>query len=520
MIRFTPTHQITIDAAADETAPRRSFSGIAVEYDIPAIVSDGTAVMFKKGSLPIDGRNPKLYLQHQSDQIIGQVIERQDVGNAMLFVAKVSQTRLGDEAMTLIGDGTLSEVSVGVQVEKFSYNDEGVMVIEKASWQELSVVSQPAFESSVITQIAASNDESIPQTEPEPDVVSELSQEKDETPMSETKENLTVEASEKVEKLWASARKETKLPTAAEYISAFCVGGDKFQAMREAIRAAAPDVITTDIPGILPLPIVQPTYNNFQGRRPVVDAIGARAMPQSGKVFIRPKVTTHTSISAQATENTSLDDGTFVVSDEQVTKGTFGGYVTLSEQSIDWSTPEVIGLVLDDMARIYANATDNNAADALASGSTVTQNFTAANAGDPATWAAWVAGAATTILTGSNGNLPTHMFVAPGIWQDLLALSDSSDRPLFPQIGPMNAFGNLAPGQVNGNAFGLQVVVDRNFPSQTLIVGDASGFEIFEQQKGAISIDVPSTLSRTLAFRGYFATLMIDNTKFVKATFI
>ena len=520
MIRFTPTHQITIDAAADETAPRRSFSGIAVEYDIPAIVSDGTAVMFKKGSLPIDGRNPKLYLQHQSDQIIGQVIERQDVGNAMLFVAKVSQTRLGDEAMTLIGDGTLSEVSVGVQVEKFSYNDEGVMVIEKASWQELSVVSQPAFESSVITQIAASNDESIPQTEPEADVVSELSQEKDETPMSETKENLTVEASEKVEKLWASARRETKLPTAAEYISAFCVGGDKFQAMREAIRAAAPDVITTDIPGILPLPIVQPTYNNFQGRRPVVDAIGARAMPQSGKVFIRPKVTTHTSISAQATENSSLDDGTFVVSDEQVTKGTFGGYVTLSEQSIDWSTPEVIGLVLDDMARIYANATDNNAADALASGSTVTRNFTAANAGDPATWAAWVAGAATTILTGSNGNLPTHMFVAPGIWQDLLALSDSSDRPLFPQIGPMNAFGNLAPGQVNGNAFGLQVVVDRNFPSQTLIVGDASGFEIFEQQKGAISIDVPSTLSRTLAFRGYFATLMIDNTKFVKATFI
>jgi hypothetical protein len=243
-------------------------------------------------------------------------------------------------------------------------------------------------------------------------------------------------------------------------------------------------------------------------------------MPQSGKVFIRPKVTTHTSISAQASENASLDDGTYVVSDEQVTKGTFGGFVTLSEQSIDWSTPEVIGLVLDDMARIYANATDNKAADDLASGATVTQNFTAANASDPATWAAWVAAAATTILTGSNGNLPTHMFVAPGIWQDLLALSDSSDRPLFPQIGPMNAFGNLAPGQVNGNAFGLQVVVDRNFPSQTLIVGDASGFEIFEQQKGAISIDVPSTLSRTLAFRGYFATLMIDNTKFVKATFI
>jgi uncharacterized protein len=518
MIRFTPTHQITVDAAADETAPRRSFSGIAVEYDVPAIVSDGTAVMFKKGSLPIDGRKPKLYLQHQSDQIIGQVVERTEVDNAMLFVAKVSQTRLGDEAMTLIADGTLSEVSVGVQVEKFSYNDEGVMIIEKASWQELSVVSQPAFESSVITQIAASNDESIPQTEPETDVVSELSQEKDENPMSETKENLTVEASEKVEKLWASARTETKLPTAAEYISAFCVGGDKFQAMRETIRAAAPDVITTDIPGILPLPIVQPTYNNFQGRRPVVDAVGARAMPQSGKVFIRPKVTTHTSISAQASENASLDDGTFVVTDEQVTKGTFGGYVTLSEQSIDWSTPEVIGLVLDDMARIYANATDNKAADDLKTGATVTAAF-GNNAADPTQWSAFISGAAQTILSGSNGNLPTHLFLSPNMWGYLLGLNDTSDRPLFPQIGPMNAFGNLAPGQVNGVAFGLQVVVDRNFATDTVIVGDASGYEIFEQQKGAISIDVPSTLSRTLAFRGYFATLMIDATKFVKATF-
>ena len=310
------------------------------------------------------------------------------------------------------------------------------------------------------------------------------------------------------------------MPTAAEYISAMLSNGDKFAAMREGIQAAAPDVVTNDIPGILPLPIVQPVYNNFIGRRPVVDAIGAKAMPQGGKIFIRPQVTTHTSIAVQSSQNATLQDGTFVVTDRQVTKGTYGGYVTLSEQSIDFSTPEVLGLVLDDMGRIYANATDNVAADDLKTGATVTQNFTAASATDPAYWAAWIAEAATTILTGSNGNLPTHIFINPGVWQDLLGLSDTADRPLFPQIGPMNAFGSLAPGQVNGNAFGLQVVVDRNFGSGTLIVGDASGFEIFEQQKGAISIDVPSTLSRTLAFRGYFATLMMDEDKFVKAVFV
>jgi HK97 family phage major capsid protein len=290
--------------------------------------------------------------------------------------------------------------------------------------------------------------------------------------------------------------------------------------MSEGIRAAAPNVLTSDIPGVLPLPIVQPVYNNFIGRRPVIDAIGAKAMPQGGKVFIRPEVTTHTSMGVQSTENTSLTQGTFVVTDNQVTKGSYGGFVTLSEQSIDWSQPEIISLVLDDMGRIYANETDNVAADNLKTGATVTQNFAAASSQDPAYWMSWISSAAQTILSSSNGNLPTHIFVNPEWWGSLMQLSDTADRPLFPQIGPMNAFGNLAPGQVNGVAFGLQVVVDRNFAADTLIIGDASGYEIFEQQKGALSIDVPSTLSRTIAFRGYLATLMIDSSKFVKAAFV
>ena len=339
--------------------------------------------------------------------------------------------------------------------------------------------------------------------------------------MNETVEApAVIEASKATQTIFATAKKEFKMPTAAEYISAFMVGGDQWRAMSEGIQAAAPDVITTDIPGVLPLPIVQPVYNNFIGRRPVIDAIGAKAMPQGGKVFIRPEVTTHTSIGNQATENTALTQGTYVVTDNQVTKGSYGGYVTLSEQSIDWSTPEIIGLVLDDMGRIYANETDNVAADNLKTGTTVTRNFSGASSLDAAYWVGWIAGAAQTILSSSNGNLPTHLFVNPEWWGVLLQLSDTSKRPLFPQIGPMNAFGNLAPGQVNGVAFGLQVVVDRNFAADTVIVGDASGFEIFEQQKGAISVDVPSTLSRTIAFRGYLATLMIDSSKFVKAAIV
>ena len=81
----------------------------------------------------------------------------------------------------------------------------------------------------------------------------------------------------------------------------------------------------------------------------------------------------------------------------------------------------------------------------------------------------------------------------------------------------MNALGTMGAGTTAMNAFGLTVVVDRNFADNTGIVGDASGFEIFEQQKGAISVEAADgSLSRYIKFRGYFATLMIDSTKFVK----
>jgi len=509
MIRLS-SETFTIDAAQGETG-RRTISGIAVRYNTPARVSDGSMVAFAPGSLPVDGRAPTLQMYHDSSKVIGTVTDRLETPEGMLFVAKVSETNLGNEALILAMDGALPEVSVGVEPIKFKYDKEGTMIVTQASWSELSLVSRGAYDAP-IQQVAASTPE-----EEEPTTIQEEPQQETET-MNETVEApAVIEASKATQTIFATAKREFKMPTAAEYISAFFVGGDQFHAMREGIQAAAPNVITTDIPGVLPLPIVQPVYNNFIGRRPVIDAVGAKAMPQGGKVFIRPEVTTHTSIGVQSTENTALTQGTFVVTDNQVTKGTYGGYVTLSEQSIDWSTPEIIGLVLDDMGRIYANETDNVAADNLRSGASVTSNFASASETDPSYWQAWISAAATTILSGSNGNLPTHLFLSPDYWGTLMGLSDSSKRPLFPAVGPMNAYGNLMPGQPNGIAFGLQVVVDRNFAANTIIVGDASGYEIFEQQKGAISIDVPSTLSRTIAFRGYLATLMIDPTKFVRA---
>jgi len=503
---------VTLDAAAGEDSPR-TITGLAVPWSpVSAVVSDGTKVSFLRGAFDLEAKNPKLLENHDSSQLRGVVTELADSEEGLLFTAKFAKTRASDDAIELVKAGAYDSVSVGAIPEKFTMSKDGTMIVSQATLAEISLVASPAFKDAIITEIAASEPEEEATETPTP---TDSEEEQVETPETPT----AVEAAVPTQPIFATARRETPLPTAAEYISALLVGGDQWRAMSASLKAAAPNIVTDDNPGTLPTSVVAPVYNNFIGRRPVVDAIGVRSMPQGGKVFIRPEVTTHTSIGASIAEQ-SPTGGTLVVFNNQVTKQLFGGYVNISEFDIDVSQPEILSVVLDDMARIYANATDNYAADQLASGASVTRNFTAADLDEPTSWSAWVAGAATTILSSSNGNLPTHLFLAADIWGDLLALNDSSKRPLFPQVGPMNAYGNLAPGQANGNAFGLQVVVDRNFANGTLILGDASGYELFEMQKGAISIDSPSTLSRTVAFRGQFAALMIDSSKFVKAAFV
>jgi HK97 family phage prohead protease len=512
MIEFVSV-PITLDAAAGEESPR-TITGVAVPWDTPATVSSGESVLFRKGAFDVNAKAPKLLEGHDMTQLRGVVTEIVEADEGLLFTAKFAKTRAADEAIELVKAGAYDSVSVGAVPVKFKYDKNGTMVVTKANLVEISLVAQPAFADAVITEIAASQPEEEDAVEPNPNDIPE-----EETMSQETQ---AVEASAEIVPtapiVFAAAKREVKMPTAVEYIAAAVAGGDQWRAMSEAIRAGAPDIVTTDTPGVLPTPIVSPVYNNFIGRRPVIDAVGVRAMPAGGKVFIRPEVTTHVSIGASIAEQ-SPTAGTMVVFNNQVTKQIFGGYVNISEADIDWTDPAILSVVLDDMGRIYANATDNYAADTLASGASVTRAFANASFADASYWASWVGGAASTILSSSNGNLPGHLFASADIWEGLLALSDTTKRPLFPQVGPMNAQGNLGVNQYGGNAFGLQVVVDRNFAAGTLIIGDATGYELFEQQKGAISIDSPSTLSRTIAFRGYFAALMIDNTKFVKAAF-
>jgi HK97 family phage prohead protease len=503
---------VTLDAAAGEDSPR-TITGVAVPWDVTATVSDGTKVSFLRGAFDLEAKNPKLLENHDSAQLRGVVTELADSEEGLLFTAKFAKTRASDDAIELVKAGAYDSVSVGAIPLKFTTTKDGTMIVSSASLEEISLVASPAFKDAVITEIAASEPEEEATETPNNDTSEEetMSQE---TPAVEASQPDIIQTP-----LLATARREFKLPSASEYIATFVRGGHDWAQMNANIRAAAPDVVTSDIPGVIPTPIVQPIFNSFVGSRPLVDATQLRQMPQGGQVFIRPVVNVHNSIGT-AVQNTTITASAFQIDDVQITKTIQGGYVEISEASMDWSQPEVLGALLDDMARVYADRTDLLACSELQTGTTNSNNFANASIADPTYWVEWMYTAAADILTGSNGNLPSIIAVSPNVWKLMGSLSDTADRPLFPQVGPMNAFGTLTPGGDAGFAFGLRVVVDRNLTSAGMTILDPRALENWENAKGAISVEMPSQLSRQIAFRGYWASKVIDPTLTIKAAFV
>ena len=501
---------VTLDAAAGEEESPRSITGIAVPYNIPAVVMSGEKVIVRPGAFDTEAK-PKLLEGHDLGQLRGTVTELVESDEALLFTAKFARTRAADDAIELVKAGAYDAVSAGFTPTKYKYDKNGTLVVQKGEIHEISLVAIPAWKQAQITEIAASSpeDDETP-TAPAPEEEKPV----DQNQQVEAVEAETIPTSPIVH---AAARREFRLPSAAEYIATMLRGGAEWANLQNAVRAAAPDVLTSDLDGILPIPIVQPTMNALIGRRNLIEAVGTRAMPAGGKVFIRPSVTTHTSIAAVTENNNNIQSGTFVITDNQVTKAQYGGYVEVSQFSIDVTQPEVVSLLLDDMARVYAKQTETAVETAFASGITETLAAPVSYA-SPADWSAWVWTATGTVLADSS-QLPTHLFVGTNQFGDLGQLVDDAGRPLFyaeRANNPMNAFGQLSPGSTIGSAFGLSVVV-LPYTADFLAVGNAEGFEVFEDLRGSLQVTVPNQLSRTIAWYGYLASLMIEPSMFVKA---
>ena len=510
-MRLTLNAPIQVDAAPAGQPGRRTISGIAAPYNVDANASTGW-VRFMPGSLPTEGPAPKLIRDHDLSEPIGIVTARVATDEAVMFEAKISRTAAGDEALTLAEDGVLDAVSVGVQVLDYEY-DGDVLVVKSADWQELSLVPFGAFPEAKVLEVAA-----VPQIEAQPQAGA--IEEPASAPAEEDTEDTSEEEATQSEEDPVMA--EATIPNApivltsprkitpAVYLSKMLRGEEL-----PRVEAVAAEDVLADIAGLLPETLVGEVFNNLSlaDAGPLLTALGTRAMPASGETFYRRKISTHTSAAQQAAEFDELSSTAMVVDRIQVDKKTFGGYVDVSEQAAGWSDPALLGLILEDMARVTRQAFNAYVAGELVGGmGTATATITDFTDGDEVIEDLYLAAAE---MRANFGAMPTHLLVSTGVWAQLGAAKDSGGNRIFPYLGPSNAAGTAAGvTSTTMNPLGLTLVVDDALivapATDAAIVFNARSFEVYEDVRGGVRVDQPATLSTRIAFRAFGATADID----------
>ena len=514
MITFN-TNTFAVEAAGPDGLPRRTITGVAVQYNTFATVSDGTTVSFAPGSLPVEGRQPRVYMYHNSSMPVGLVTERVDTGTEMLLAMKISATELGNEALVLAADGVM-ELSVGVNPTEFSFDKEGNMTVLAADWLEISLVPTAAFEGSTITKVAAE----APQVE-----------EPKEEPKMEISPAVVEETVVPTAPIFATAKREPRLPSAHEFMAAMHKGGieaanankvwNDYRTFHQSpIEAAAGDVNTGNVPGVVPALILGPVFQDINYIAPLLTAVGTRAMPGggAGSTFLRPTWTTHPTVAEQSAQLDAVSATTSVIASNTVTKKTFAGATTLSYQTVDFTDPAAMAIIMQDLAGQYLLAIDNYACDTLVS-----------SASADGVWDLTVTDliksiydCAVTTVAATNF-LPTHIAVDPATWGLMMQLVDDNKRPIFGYTGGgLNGYNTIGKGDAtqwqNSNPLGLQIIVDKNFAAKTMVIFNANAYEVYRADRGLLSVENPSTVSRTMSMFGYAAVFAANSSMIRKIT--
>lgn len=278
---------------------------------------------------------------------------------------------------------------------------------------------------------------------------------------------------------------------------------------------------TGDNLGVVPDPVIGDVINFIDSARPIVSSLGPRVMPSS--TWHRPVVTVHTSVGAQGSAGAAGDEKSELVSQAMTitrlnaTAVTYGGYVNVSRQNLDFSQPSILDIIINDLAAQYAIETEAATADALAttqtSATTYTAGSTVAESQYNASLAVWEA--AGVVFTTTKG-------------QGRLVLACSPDvlgtfGPLFAPVNPQNAFG----AGFNANAFGtgaagtmsgVQVVCSAGLGVGEAFLYSTAAIEVYEQRVGSLQVTEPSVLGLQVAYAGYFTPLIIDDGGIVPIT--
>lgn len=243
------------------------------------------------------------------------------------------------------------------------------------------------------------------------------------------------------------------------------------------------DVVSSEIPGAYPndyLPgLLTPRIlkgrpmGGFYNRTPISDA----------RPHIFAKVTTSTTVAVQAAEGTNPAASDFATTAVTATPLLYGAETVVSRQVLDGSSPGGDAMIIQDMLEAYAQASETVIKTAVEAGATA--SGTAITAATP--------------YAGLQGNVvayqaarfapATGQFVPPALYTVALAQADTTGRPFFTYINPINSQATVEAGGAQGNILGAGEYLSWASTVNVVVTGRPSDYVIFESSVARFSYD-------------------------------
>jgi len=438
---------------------KREITGKIVPFGNDEIGSTNLgSYTFEAGSIEIaDPTKIKLLSQHDMKKPVGRMISAQQKEDGIYATFKLSRSQAGTDALIMASENLVAGLSIGAEILASKPSRQGHTVVTAAKLKEVSLVTEPAFKSAQVLEIAA---EEVTPAEENPTTESETAVEDTTSAVEATPavEAAPVEAARPTvtAMYYTSPRIEiTKRNYLENTLKANLFGDDE---SRQWLRAADNDQTTGA--GFIPTPQSTQLLNFLSNAdRPVIDSITRGTMPEFGKTFELPKIT-EVPIVDQIDENAAVTDSQLEASFITVTKKSFKGRAITTLELLTNSTPAFLDELLVQMEFAYAKDTEQYVTGVI--GNDGTLNATAqANSADGLL--KYVSSAAAAVYSASLG-FARNMVVTPQQWANIMSYNDNG-RPIYIAANPQNNAGALSPLSVRGTVAGLDLRVSRYITS-------------------------------------------------------
>ena len=491
---------------------RRIIAGKIVPYEEVGNTSVGK-VVFAKDSIEIgDPGKVKMLMQHKNDKPIGRMQKFNKAEDGIYASFKISASMQGQDALILAGEQLIDGLSVGVDVNK-SIQKKDYLYVTSATLKEVSLVETPAFSAAQVTKVAASESEAedTNQTTESEAPVEDLA-----TAPQEAKAEAATPTVEAARPVITTPLIQTSIRTPITSMAAYtehkikaALGNDD----SKLYVTAADDSFATN-PAFSPTKYLAEFVTNTRFGTPAIDACSQGTLPTSGMSISVPSLVTSVGggsgvapevtveAEAGAVQNTGMET--------QYLTGTvskYAGMNTLSVELLERSDPNFYAELTKQLEYAYLKRLDQTVLAALIQAGANGTNTTA----DLDGIVAFSTEAARTIYT-NTGYFAQNYIANPAQWGALIGAQDTTKRPVFNALQPMNAAGQVTPSSIRGNVLGLDLYVDKNFTATTFdddsaIILAPEAFTVYRSAQNFMSVNVVSNLQVQVAIYGYMATI-------------